>query len=258
MTPVYKTDQLITCSVGLQGQEEFFCSFIYASNTMEGRKELWEDLCHHQNSAMFRNKVWMIMGDFNEILEVEKILGYASGGRISSGMREFQRMVLHCKFSDMGFQGPLFTWCNKREEGVICKKLDRVLMNDSAILRFPSAYAIFEPGGCSDHMRCKIQILPPSEKRRRPFKYVNVIGSLPNFLPMVKEYWDSTQRLFHSTLAMFRFSKKLKNLKPLIIELGREKFGNLTKRAKEAHDISCDKQKVTLSNPSDEAVKEET
>ena len=67
MTPVYKTDQMITCSVGLQGQEEFFCSFIYASNSVDERKELWGDLCHHKNSALFNGKAWMIMGDFNEI-----------------------------------------------------------------------------------------------------------------------------------------------------------------------------------------------
>ena len=47
MTPVYKTDQIITCSVGLLGEEEFFFTCVYASNTAEGRKGLWEDLCHH-------------------------------------------------------------------------------------------------------------------------------------------------------------------------------------------------------------------
>lgn len=86
---------------------------------------------------------------------------------------------------------------------------------------------------------------------------MNVIGSLPNYLPMLQRYWDSTPRLFHSTSAMFRFSKKLMNLKPLIRELGREKIGNLTRRAKEAHDDLCEKQKQTLINPRDEAVREE-
>lgn len=28
VTPVYKSDQMITCSVGMQGEEEFFCTFI--------------------------------------------------------------------------------------------------------------------------------------------------------------------------------------------------------------------------------------
>lgn len=118
-------------------------------------------------------------------------------------MRDFQRLVLHCHLTDMAYQGPLYTWCNKREEGVICKKLDRVLLNEEALHRFNNAYSIFEPGECFDHMRCKVQLFPPSEKIRRPFKYVNAIGSIPNFLSMVKEYWESTERLFHSTSAMF-------------------------------------------------------
>ena len=218
---------------------------------------MWEDLCHHNDSALFRNKPWIIMDDFNEILEVEESSGFSELGRLPSGMRDFQRMILHCNLSDLGYQEPFFTWCNKREEGVICKKMDRVLVNDATLQKFPNAYSVFEPGGCSDHMRCKLQLLPPSEKIRRPFKYVNVIGSLPSFLPMIKDYWESTQVLFHSTSAMFRFSKKLKNLKPFIREIGKEKLGNLTRKAKEAHGILCEKQQQTLSNPNDDTIKKE-
>ncbi|XP_013739623.2 uncharacterized protein LOC106442489 [Brassica napus] len=257
MTPVFKTDQLITCSVVLQDEEEFLCSFVYASNEVEGRKVLWEDLCHHSNSPMFRNKAWMIMGDFNEILEGDEHSGFSNLASLPNGMGDFQQMVLHCQLSDMGYQGPKLTWCNKREEGLICKKLDRVLLNDVALHRFTGAYSVFEPGGCSDHMRCKIQLIQPKEKIQRPFKYVNAIGRLPNFLPMIHAYWDSTEKMFHSTSAMYRFSKKLKNLKPLIRDLGREKLGNLSKISEEAHVILCEKQKLTLSAPSTEAIQEE-
>ena len=102
MTPVYKTDQLVTCSVTLQDEEEFFCTFVYASNQAEERKELWEDLCHHHNSPMFKNKAWIVMGDFNEILDSGEHSGVDNLVRWPIGMREFQRMVLHCNFSDMG------------------------------------------------------------------------------------------------------------------------------------------------------------
>lgn len=122
VTPVYKSGQLIICSVGLHGREEFFYPSVYANNLVEERKEFWEDLCHHQDSAMFSSKPWMIVGDFNEILEGEKNSGFMEYSRVSSGMTAFQKMALHCKLSDMGYQGPLFTWCNKREEGAICKK----------------------------------------------------------------------------------------------------------------------------------------
>lgn len=56
---------------------------------------------------------------------------------------------------------------------------------------------------------------------------------------------------------MFRFSKKLKNLKPIIRELGREKLENLTKKPKEAHAILCEKQKATLISPSNISIQEE-
>lgn len=56
---------------------------------------------------------------------------------------------------------------------------------------------------------------------------------------------------------MFLFSKKLKNLKPIIRMLGREKLGNLTKKAKEAHDNLCEKQKMTLSILTTQSIQEE-
>ena len=255
--PVYKTEQIITTWVEMKDVEGFYCSCIYASNQVEGRRKLWEDLIHHHNSSSFKNKAWMIMGDFNEILDGLESSNFEDTGRILSGMREFQNVVLHCQLTDMAYQGPLFTWCNKREEGIICKKLDRVLLNEEGLHKFSNAYSVFESGGCSDHMRCKVQLLPQSERINRPFKYVNAIGSLRAFLPMTQEYWSSTVPLFHSTSAMFRFSKKLKNLKPLIREMGRDKLGNLTKKAKAAFGVLCEKQSATLANPSEDAIKEE-
>lgn len=35
---------MITCSVKLEDMDDFFCSFIYASNFVEERRELWSDI----------------------------------------------------------------------------------------------------------------------------------------------------------------------------------------------------------------------
>ena len=184
--PVYKTDQLVTVKVELENEEGFYCTSIYASNQVEERKVLWDDLIHHHESPSFKNKAWMVLGDFNEILEGDESSRFDNGGKMPSGMRDFQALILRCRLTDMAYQGPKYTWCNKREEGIICKKLDRVLLNEEALLRFSNAYSVFESGGCSDHMRCKVQLFPPQERIRRPFKYVNDLGSLPSFLPTVK------------------------------------------------------------------------
>lgn len=169
MTPVYKSAQLITCSVLLPGEEdEFFCSFMYAYNTVEERKELWEDLRNHYEMPMFKTKRWMFIGDYNEISEGEEHSGFEDSPRIPLGMRDFQTIVGQCKLTDMGYQGPRYTWCNKREEGLICKKLDRVLVNEEWPMD-PGVYCVFKPGGCSDHLRCKIHLKKEESRKCRPF-----------------------------------------------------------------------------------------
>lgn len=169
VTPIYKSDQIITSSVLLPGKmEEFFCSFIYASNAVEGRKKLWEDLRNHQDAAMFKNKKWIVMGDYNEILDGEEHSEFEDTPRILIGMRDFQDITSYCRMTDMGYQGPRFTWCNKREEGLICKKLDRVLVNEEW-LHNSQAYCVFESGGCSDHLRCRIQFDVEEKKNEETF-----------------------------------------------------------------------------------------
>lgn len=90
MTPVYKSSQIITCSVLMKDEvEEFFCSFIYTANGVEERKKLWEDLKNHSDAPIFKDKKWMLMGDFNEILEGEEHSEYEISPRIPQGMRDF-------------------------------------------------------------------------------------------------------------------------------------------------------------------------
>ena len=94
LTPIFKSDQLITCAVLMEDEEEeFFCSFIYARNLVEERKSLWEDLRSHQDSPTFRNKRWILTGDFNEILDGEEHSSFENSPTIPHGMRNFQEVV---------------------------------------------------------------------------------------------------------------------------------------------------------------------
>lgn len=129
---------MITCWVLLEGpEEEFLCSFIYASNFIEDRKELWEDIKSHQDSPIFRDKPWILCGDFNEILDVQEHSSFTDSPMVLSGMRVFQGLVQYCSLFDLVQHGPKFTWCNKRSEGLICKKLDRVLTNSCWLQSYP-------------------------------------------------------------------------------------------------------------------------
>ncbi|XP_024014456.1 uncharacterized protein LOC112088412 [Eutrema salsugineum] len=221
------------------------------------RKKLWEDLRAHRDSLLFRGKAWMISGDFNEILKAEEHSLYDVSPSIPLGIRDFQEMVNHCELIDLTHQGPLYTWCNKRREGLICKKLDRILVNQEWCSKYDRSYSVFEPGGCSDHLRCRFYIKEPSGRITKPFKYSNAIASHPDFLKVVKELWDSTSPLYHSTSATYRMTKKLKLMKPYMRKMGRDLLADISKRTKAAYTLLCELQSKTMLNPTSTAVDEE-
>lgn len=70
----------------------------------------------------------MISGDFNEILQGDEHSHYVATTP-SLGMLDFREVVSYCSLMDLGFHGPKMTWCNKQNVGLICKKLDRILVN---------------------------------------------------------------------------------------------------------------------------------
>lgn len=81
------------------------------------------------------------------------------------------------------------------------------------------------------------------------FNFVNAVAEMQEFIPMVEEFWNSTDPIFLSTSSLYRFSKKLKALKPLIRALAKENMGNLVKGSKEAYKELCEKQEENSLNP---------
>lgn len=214
---------------------------MYAWNYSKERKELWADLKDHHDSPLFRNKSWMLCGDFNKILEGEEHSSSSNAHLNFPGIRDFQEIVGYCSLQDLGSQGPLFTWCNKRDEGLLCKMLDRVLIIEEWMERFPHAYSVFEAGGCSDHLRGRIMLEAATGNTRKPFKFSNVLTRMPQFVSTVERSCETTVPLFVSTSSSFRLSKKYKSLKPALGGLGREHLGDISRKAKEAYTELCTK-----------------
>lgn len=240
---------MLTVSITIEEGKEFFYSLVYARNTQEERRELWTDLKTHQDSPIIRNKPWIIVGDFNETLDIEDHSGYESSPMVTQGMREFVEVVQYCSLMDLTAHGPRYTWNNKRSDGLISKKLDRVLFNDHWLASYPQSYSVFDSGGCSDHLRCRISLTSELARPKRPFKFVNAMSQLESFVPTVEKYWTDTEPIFSLTSSLFQFSKKLKGLKPVLKELGKEKMGHLSVKSKIAFDDLCDKHEATMLHP---------
>lgn len=60
ITPFYKSDQLITVSVEINGcADMFFYTVVYAKNLGSERKELWEDLKNHYSLGRFQYPLFL-------------------------------------------------------------------------------------------------------------------------------------------------------------------------------------------------------
>lgn len=139
----------------------------------------------------------------------------------------------------------------------MCKKLDRFLINDQWLDFFPNSYSSYDVGGCSDHLRGRITLESTDIRRRKPFKFANMLTRTPKFIPTVKDFWTTTAPIYVSTSALFGLGNKLKNLKPLLRVLGKDILGDISKPTKEAYDSLVAKQTATLHNPNCDAINEE-
>ncbi|KAK3230421.1 hypothetical protein Dsin_002302 [Dipteronia sinensis] len=71
---------------------------------------------------------WFCVGDFNEILNDSEKVGGQS--RSSTLMDNFRSALDDCGLEDLGFLGPPFTWCNKRDtDQLVQERLDRGVCN---------------------------------------------------------------------------------------------------------------------------------
>jgi hypothetical protein len=89
------------------------------------------------------------MGDLNNIMHVsEKIGPRPANDRVIS---EFYCLVKICGFFDLGFNGPAYTWTNKRFNTSTYERLDRFLANADWCSAFPNAMVYNLPMMKSDH-----------------------------------------------------------------------------------------------------------
>ena len=109
--------------------------------------ESWDLLCRLGNESLL---LWMICGDFNEIVDNGEKLGFRS--RPQRQMRIFREALSDYRLEDLGYQGPKFTWCNmQNNEDVLFARLDREVCTREWLQLFPSAKARIIAFVFSDH-----------------------------------------------------------------------------------------------------------
>ena len=116
---------------------------------------------------------WPCFGDFNEIVSVEEKLGGVL--RPQKQMDDFREVIHQCRFKDLGFVGPKFTWCNMQEgESILLLRLDRALATPEWIDHYKNVKVHHLVESTSDHYALLLTnaaiVQKLSTKRRFQFK----------------------------------------------------------------------------------------
>lgn len=244
---IKKSLQMITCEVLLPDATSWILvSVVYASNFVDLRKDLWQEIKDTSDYCPTTDTPWMVMGDFNQIRHPMEHSTVANEN-VDRKTRDFRDCLLHSGLDDLIYRGSLFTWWNKNPLNSIAKKLDRVLVNIVWASSSPSSYAKFGDRDFSDHASCGVVLQLDSVARKSPFKFYNFFLENEDFHPMICYNWFSLNVVGS---AMFRVARKLKLLKKEIREFSRSNYSAIEQRVKEAHQILLHHQSVMLSDPS--------
>jgi hypothetical protein len=162
-------------------------SAIYASPNFASRLNLWD---HLASFASTHTLPWLVAGDFNDILfSNEKFSSSPSSQR---RIVAFRNCIDNCKLLDLGFNRPRFTWTNKRHNGLVLKRLDRVLCNLSWKHAFDEGNMLHLPRVTSDHCPILINTRPITQNFGiRPFRLETIWFSDPSFPNLIRKSWEN-------------------------------------------------------------------
>ncbi|XP_075083255.1 uncharacterized protein LOC142167005 [Nicotiana tabacum] len=193
-------------------------TIVYAYNTKEERRGLRYYL---EATKQGINEPWIIMGDFNSILNMDDRVG---GNQVTvNEVVEFQQCVDACGIVKLPPKGSKYTWCDRHGSSMVFSKIDWVFVNDKWLYQMLDFVAVHLPEGIGDHCSVKIEQIENERHVSKPFKYCNAWENHPDFLPRVEAIW---QEQIEGCI-MLQVVKKLKLLKQSLKELNRQHFRNI-------------------------------
>ncbi|KAL7246796.1 hypothetical protein ACSBR2_001828 [Camellia fascicularis] len=224
------TNQFIFCKVTvLDGDISFFSAFMYAENNHVLRLPLFCELQMIANTHA--GSPIMFLGDFNAVRFYYDKMGGKDGWNKKKEV--FNSMILDSELEDLSYKGCQFTWSNKRGDGeFITSKIDRVLVNEKWLTVNPNSFAHFLPSGVSDHSPTVVSFCPVVAKSRKPFKFFDFWADHNDFLPRVFDVW----RKYIRGSPMFRVCQKLQTLKPILKDLNKREYSEISTRVVLAKD----------------------
>ncbi|KAK8515965.1 hypothetical protein V6N12_066803 [Hibiscus sabdariffa] len=150
----------IDAKIFINGEEEWFGSFIYGPSYREDKQEFWEMMTNLRNDS---EDCWLVIGDTNVVTRQDEKLGGVPFN--PNDARVYYDFIDYISLLELPISGGTFTWLNQRsDEETILEKIDRSV-------RLPKAVGMLDVAIGSDH--APIIILPQGLKKKykRDFKF---------------------------------------------------------------------------------------
>ena len=192
---------------------------VYAACNMSDKKKLWEELSSVKNTNP--GWAWCFCGDFNAVRSAGERKGVGERGSQKSEIKGFNSFIESNLLVELPLVGKKFTWF--KANGTSKSRLDRVLVSDEWLQKWPMGKQYIQPREVSDH--CAIVVKCVSKDwGPRPFRSLDAWLMDPGFKDLVKALWNSyTVQGDHITV----LKDKLKILKCDLKEWNRDVFGHL-------------------------------
>ncbi|XP_056691804.1 uncharacterized protein [Spinacia oleracea] len=247
--PFFCSSQLIHGDIGLKNGNQFACSFIYAHNSQYERCALWNDLCSLAGKI---NGPWILMGDFNCVLNTDERIG--SAVRLSE-LKDFQNCVNSCGLEDAKFTGNFYTWNNKQlGNNRVFSKLDRVLVNQHWCNQYPHTEVCFKNEGYFDHCPGVVSCYSHIAVGKKYFKFFQMWQEAPNNKDLVSNAWNIS---CHGT-KMYQIVQKLKSVKSALKLMNKERYGDIeVLDCKTAHNLQQLQNALHLDPSNEELANQE-
>ena len=146
-------------------------------------------------------------------MSVEEKLGGVQ--RFQKQMDEFREAIHHCRFKDLGYCGPEFTWCNMQEgESRLYLRLDRALATPEWVDHYKDIKVQHLVESTSDH--CALLIYDDTVVQKHPnrcrFQFEAMWARREECKNIIQEVWDGCQELNSPSGIAARLSHCVENL----------------------------------------------
>jgi hypothetical protein len=169
---------------------------IYGDPHHRTTSDIWENVLlfvtHNSNLPMF------CMGDLNELMHAHEKIGPTTAD--VSRINDFCAYVKQSGLIDLGYNGPAYTWTNKRFSSVSTyERLDRCLANAEWCLSFPSTTIYHLPMMYSDHAPILAVLNSERPRTNKPFRFENWWLSEQEYEDIARQSWQrsSTRDFSH-------------------------------------------------------------